>query len=113
MATINEWVEASYRNAVKHGWWEDVNYNVSEKLMLMVSELAEAMEEWRAGRGMNEIYYNTSAPTKPEGIPIELADVVIRIMDLCGREGIDLESAITLKSAYNSTRPYRHGGKLS
>lgn len=35
---------------------------------------------------------------------VELADAVIRIADLCGHLGIDLEAAIDLKMAYNETR---------
>jgi hypothetical protein len=48
---------------------------------------------------------------KPEGIPIELADCIIRIFDYCGKEGINIEEAIRIKHEYNKTRPYRHGGK--
>jgi NTP pyrophosphatase (non-canonical NTP hydrolase) len=49
---------------------------------------------------------------KPEGIPIELADVIIRICDTCGQYGIDLDRAIRLKMEYNKTRPYKHGKKI-
>ena len=49
---------------------------------------------------------------KPEGIPAELADVVIRIMDMCEHYGIDLASAILEKHEFNKTRAYRHGGKV-
>lgn len=51
-------------------------------------------------------------PVKTEGIPSELADTVIRIFDLCGYYGIDLETAILEKMKYNKVRPYRHGGKI-
>jgi hypothetical protein len=49
--------------------------------------------------------------SKTEGEAIELADAVIRIMDYFEAMGWDLEEAIRIKSAYNETRPYRHGGK--
>ena len=49
---------------------------------------------------------------KPEGIPIELADAIIRICDTCGQYGIDLDRAIRLKMEYNKTRPYKHGKKI-
>ena len=71
-------------------------------------ELSEAVEEYRKGHEENEIYYYCQSP---EGVPIELADVVIRIMDMCGLYGIDLEEAIKTKMEYNKTRPHRHGGK--
>jgi NTP pyrophosphatase (non-canonical NTP hydrolase) len=48
---------------------------------------------------------------KPEGIPSEMADIVIRVMDYCGYAGIDLEKAIAEKMEYNRTRPFKHGGK--
>jgi NTP pyrophosphatase (non-canonical NTP hydrolase) len=50
---------------------------------------------------------------KPEGIPSELADVIIRVLDMCGALGIDIAAALADKMAFNETRPYRHGGKLS
>lgn len=49
---------------------------------------------------------------KPEGVAVELADAVIRIADLCGHLGIDLEEVIEIKMAYNEGRPYKHGKKF-
>ena len=84
-----------------------------EDIALMHSELSEALEEMRnpAGRRLNETYYNPEKPTKPEGVPAELADVVIRILGFCERNEIDLGSAILEKMAYNESRPFMHGGK--
>lgn len=48
---------------------------------------------------------------EPHGIPIELADVIIRVLDIAGWYGIDIEKAVAEKMAHNTTRPYRHGGK--
>ena len=48
---------------------------------------------------------------KPEGIPSELADIVIRVFDICGYYEIDLEAAIKEKMEYNKTRQFKHGGK--
>lgn len=47
---------------------------------------------------------------KPEGVPIELVDCIIRIADMAGRWGIDLDAAVAMKRAYNEGRPYKHGG---
>ncbi len=138
-AGLNELAAAVHKNAVDHGWWEEER-GLPEILMLCVSELAEALEEYRRGRPM--LYYPCNAggvccderdtPTtcgsrpynpdnpkarcsaqskKPEGVAVELADCVIRILDYCGHTGIDLEEAIRIKHEYNKSRPYRHGGK--
>lgn len=48
---------------------------------------------------------------KPDGIAVELADCIIRILDWAGHEGVDLDTIIREKMKYNRTRPYRHGGK--
>jgi len=48
-------------------------------------------------------------PLKPEGVPSEFADIIIRVLDACAAYGIDIDAAITEKMAYNETRPYKHG----
>jgi len=111
--TITELVDAAAANAKEKGWHEPVP-SVGEAIALMHSELSEALEEARNGMDKDQIYLiNVETPTgrteKPEGMPIELADAVIRIADFCGLHGIDLEHAIKLKMAYNLTRPRRHG----
>ena len=51
------------------------------------SELSEALEEYRNGHAVTEIYYNGD---KPEGVPVELVDVVIRLLDVVGKYGWEL-----------------------
>ena len=53
----------------------------------------------------------TGVAAKPEGLASELADVVIRALDLAALLDIDLPSVIDLKLAYNRTRGHKHGGK--
>lgn len=48
---------------------------------------------------------------KPEGVPSELADIIIRVGDVTEQYDIDLAQEVLLKQAYNSTRPHKHGGK--
>lgn len=98
-----------HKVAVEHGWWEDMDRNVPEQIALFHSELSEALEEFRNGKGLDEIYYASSG--KPEGFPVELADCIIRILDTCGRYQIPLGRAIVEKMKYNEGRPYRHGGR--
>lgn len=112
---INELVQAIHANAVNHGFWDPAP-SFGELVALCHSELSEALEEFRKGRRPNEeylsVFVDATDPAKPEGIPSELADTVIRIMDMCAYYGIDLEAAILEKHEYNKTRPYKHGGKV-
>lgn len=48
---------------------------------------------------------------KPEGIPSEIADVVIRCCHFAGEKGIDLASVVAEKAAFNRTRSRLHGGR--
>lgn len=141
---INETVKECYAISSSKGWWEhapegeDYTNMVAAKLMLMTSELAEALEELRTQDDISEMYFTSKTATgslckgsyndilqaiqavygensgllpKPEGFPSELADVVIRVFDLCGHLDIDLEDAIRTKIKYNKSRTYKHGGK--
>ena len=79
-------------------------------MLLMHSEISEAVEFLRLPDvDIDSIWYEEDG--KPEGCIIELADVVIRIMDFAEQHDLDLSSAILAKMRYNLTREYRHGGK--
>ncbi|WP_445745016.1 hypothetical protein [Paenibacillus sp. FSL L8-0470] len=123
--SINELVKEAHDTAVNKGWW-DKEPSFGEVLALIHSEASEALEDFRAGMQPASFRYEEktegglllthanqrSVYWKPCGIPSELADIVIRVMDACGHYGIDLEKAIAEKMTYNATRPQRHGGKV-
>lgn len=126
---LSELSKEAFHNSFIHGFYGDeknkndvqASINVGEKIALMHTELSEAFEEFRNGRTPTEVYCNApgftqtedalNAGMKPEGIPIELADCLIRIFDFCGAFGIDIDTAVEMKMKYNASRPYRHGGK--
>jgi NTP pyrophosphatase (non-canonical NTP hydrolase) len=108
--SIRDWTKAIHQYALDKGWW-DKERAIGDIFILFASEVHEAYDEYRNGREVTEIYYDPAKPEKPEGVPVELADVVIRILDFCGRVGIDLQAVMEEKHAFNLKRPYRHGNK--
>lgn len=101
--TIKELQKAVHENAVKHGWWKTPPTE-GELLILIVSEVCEAFEEIRNGHEMTETYY-TGKDNKMEGVPSELADVVIRVMDVCEHYGIAWRRQ--LSKSTTTTKPAR------
>lgn len=101
---INSLTKKAHQNAVAHGWWEEER-SFGEIIALMHSELSEALEYDRKGNGQSDHI--------PEftGVEEELADVVIRIFDYCGRKNLRLGEAVIAKMKFNESRPYKHGKK--
>ena len=48
----------------------------------------------------------------PEGVAVEMADCIIRILDWAGHNDVDMDAIIREKHEYNKSRPYRHGDKV-
>ena len=106
--TITEPIKHSHELAREKGWYSSER-SIPELLCLIHSEISEALEEFRNGVEVGAINYDLK--DKPVGFGIEIADAVIRIADMCGYLGIDLEQAIEIKHEYNKGRPHRHGNK--
>ena len=102
------------------------------RIALVDTEIAEAIEELRAGRGATERYYSGGSHVnnedghtvhledsdsldanfqlrKPEGVPAELADAFIRILDLAHEMKFSLSTVAFEKLSFNQTRPRLHG----
>ena len=100
--SISDLVARAHQNSKDKGFWDE-RYafdpmHALAALMLIVTEVAEAAEELR-----NE------DPFKHSGFSEELADICIRVFDLAGARGVDLESAIEIKMKLNESREHMHG----
>lgn len=136
MSHLNDLAAGIHQNAVDHGFWVGER-NFGEMIALMHSELSEALEEHRQGRP-SEWFQVGSTPVrrpqpgdgaagadwvderdpskiwigvvaKPEGVAVELADCLIRILDTLQSMDVDIDGVVARKMAYNKSRPYRHG----
>lgn len=120
---LNELRDKIYNNAKDKGFW-DQERNIGEALMLVVTELAEGLEAHRSAskiklvdkmvaKGMNEMnddeFKEHFALMVKDSFQDEMADAIIRILDLCGGLDIDIDWHIAAKMRYNSTRAKLHG----
>jgi len=98
---LNDYAKICHQENAK--WWHDINTgdrkerNKGEMLMLIVSEIAEAMEGERKDLMDDKIPHRKMAE-------VELADALIRIFDYAGGLGYDLQGAYAEKMAFNATR---------
>lgn len=122
--------EEIHANALKKGFWEDDN--LSQKLLLIVTEVSEACEADRKDHHSDIIAFNkrvdeitnsiqNASPVDIESeyarlykhyvkdsFEAEMAGTIIRCFDLCKRYKIDIEAHIAAEHRYNLTRPYKH-----
>ena len=130
--TLNEMRDAAYQNAKNKGFHEG-QPDIPKALCLIHSEVSEALEADREGKHVLEYHYSArqlvdgehAHDIDPEDeaeefkhafqnsikntFADELADVLIRVGDLCGALGIDIEAHVAAKMRYNQMREHKHG----
>ncbi len=94
--TVKQIAESVYQTALEKGW-HDTPTPFPTAIALIHSEVSEALEADRKGKGAM-------------AVAEELADVVIRVMDTAEAEGLDLAGALFAKMQKNREREWRHGG---
>lgn len=117
---LNKSAQIIFQNNKAKGFW-DKERNVGELLMLVTSELGEAMEAHRKGKltKKHQLDYFFASQDYSDKMDMfkenvkdtfedEIADAVIRLLDLSAGLGIDLEKHINAKVRYNETRPKLH-----
>lgn len=120
---LNDMARDIYAANKAKGFWDE-GRKFGELLMLVVSELGEACEAHRKGRVASISGYNNYINLGfkydngeiiafekyiKDTLEDEIADAIIRLFDMAGGLGIDIDTHIKLKLAYNATRPYKHG----
>ena len=129
MKSLNQLRDEIHANAKEKGFC-DSKKEVGTMLMLIVSELAEALEADRTGDFCDFSKYEKCKKEMDVGIRTseeiekyafekyiknsfedELADVIIRVLDICGYLDIDIERNVLAKMEYNKTREKMHSKK--
>lgn len=109
--SLQDYGSQAFSQAYKNGFWGtgptlDIE-ELQTKLMLIVGEVAEASECLRKNEDPRYNWFREDG--KPEGFCYELADVFIRLADLCFATGVNFDRSVREKMAFNKTRPFKHG----
>lgn len=121
---LNELAKQIHDNNIEKGFYEKEK-NIGEMLCLIHEEVSEALHSDRVdsyctldsdqikdlyafhGESFLDNYIGFIKGTFEE----EMADIIIRVLDLCKYKAIDIESHIYAKIRYNTLRKYKHGEK--
>lgn len=123
MKYLNQLSKTIHEANVAKGFYEDKK-NIPEMLCLIHSEVSEALEAIRKDSFTDkEKFKELFCLQKPEFLiefknevkdtfEDEIADAIIRLLDLCGFLKIDIQNHVEGKLTYNSSRPHKHGKKF-
>lgn len=121
MLNLTEYAKKVHQANVSKGFYEKP-VEVGTHLMLITSELAEALEADRHSISADRFTFSKEFSESGDFVSAfkknikdsyedEIADAVIRLLDHCGYKGIDLQWHVEQKLKYNATRENKHGKK--
>lgn len=136
--SLNDMADRVHDLACQKGWWpslaaagatpsDPAGFDVStarrlamqdkpfpQAIALLHEEVSEAFRWWKKNpMGVAGDLEPHIIEGKPEGVPSELADILIRLLDMAAAYRIDLDAAVAEKHHFNRGRTHRHGGKIA
>lgn len=113
---LNDISDIVHGNAVAHGFYEDIDdamdylmvndqikYSVDARRNFVLAQLAKIASE------VGECVAVIQKTVDWDELPEEMADILIRTLDLAGYLNMDIGNAVMLKVDKNANRPYKHG----
>lgn len=106
-----KWQKEAYKTAKNAGFHSSEDINLWKYIGNIHGEVSEAWEEMRKPEFKPDYVYYRQSDNKPEGFVMELADIIIRVLDTAEALNLDIEKAMIEKNEFNKTRSFRHGNK--
>lgn len=111
--TLENLQEILFQECEETQWDPEHANSLGEELAHAHEELSEAFKAWRVYKDA-EIHWEPQPdgkPDKPQGVPIEFADVLIALAYNAELLGFSLMDALAIKHRYNLTRHYPTEGR--
>ena len=130
LSILNDLRDLVVENSKKKGFRDALRYDLTDEQwagpigqlirasVMTANQHTETSEFWEAYRnGALHEPCDKAAKMEAMGLPAltnaeeEIADEIIRALDKAEAHGVDVAKAVAIKAAYNSGRPFLHGGK--
>ncbi len=110
MNDLQRLAKKAHETSAEKGFWDQRgDADVAVKIALIGCEASELLEAFRLP---DRTAHCGKSGCDLDVVEEELADVLIRTLDLCHFLGVDPEAVVLEKMAYNATRPAKHGKRF-